>query len=96
MPLKSVFPDLTIPEKHIISHVFPEHRQPSTTHQWIDAKDPIHTLSSAEALYWAKRFASGLDHEQVPQQTTILLISPNNIFLPAVFYSIVGSGRIFR
>ncbi|KAH8706022.1 hypothetical protein BGW36DRAFT_422545 [Talaromyces proteolyticus] len=95
MPLKSPFPDLTIPEKNLISHVFPEHRQPSTTHQWVDANDPVHTLSSAQALCWAKRFASGLDREQVSQQTTILLISPNNIFLPAVFYGIVGSGRIF-
>lgn len=96
MPLKSSFPNLIIPQQNLITYLCPDDRSASTNPHWIDVKSPSSSLSLAEALIWAKRLAAALDHAQIPRQAVVLLVSPNSILIPALFYGIVGSGRIFR
>ena len=44
---------------------------------------------------WAKRLAVGLDRLGVRAGEVVLIYSPNHIFVPAAYFGIVGSKRIF-
>jgi acyl-CoA synthetase (AMP-forming)/AMP-acid ligase II len=46
-------------------------------------------------LAWIKRFALGLDEIGVAPQRSVLVFSPNHIFVPMVYLSVAGSGRHF-
>lgn len=96
MFMHSTFPDLHIPERNIVTELFPDTQPASDKPLWIDSKDPSHNLSPAQALVWARRLAVALDREKISQGSVVLLVTPNHIFIPAAYFGIVGSGRIFR
>lgn len=96
MPVKSPLPDLNIPGINIVHHVFPPGQQIYDRPQWIDVGDPQYSLSPPQALLFAKQIACALNGQKVPRGAVVLLICPNHILIPAIYYGIVGSGRVFR
>lgn len=95
MPFQSTFADLDIPECNLLSYLFPNGRAEDDKQLWISADNPTKSLSAAQALLAIKRFAAGLDLLEIPKQSTIMVVAPNNIFLPVVYMAAIGSCRIF-
>ena len=95
MPFTSPFPPLDIPKTDILSYLFPPDTAPSNTRVWIDSGNPDISLSPKELLQWVKRLAFGLDRLHVNSGETVMLLTPNHIFVPVAYLSIVGSRRVF-
>ncbi|RVX68681.1 hypothetical protein B0A52_07108 [Exophiala mesophila] len=95
MIFKSKYPPVEVPECNILSFVFPPGRKPSEKPIWIDANDHSNSLSLADMLSWVKRFAAGLDMLGVGQGETIMVFTPNHIFVPVAYLATAGSKRIF-
>lgn len=94
MGITSPMMDLPIPQTDILSHLF-GHGQLSDQPVWIDAADVRNYLSPRTMLQWVKRLAVGLDRLGVKPGETIMICSPNHIFVPALYLGVVGSGRVF-
>ena len=94
MPQKSPF-KLDIPGTDILSYVFPDGGQPSNTPVWIDADDASNTLSPEQLLQWVKRLGVGLDKLGIRQNEAIMMYTTNHIFIPVVYFGVIGSGRVF-
>lgn len=95
MTLKSDFPDLDIPKLNVLDYLFPDGEPVSEQPVWYDAKNPKMNLSPKQMLQWIKRLCLGLDRLEIGRGDVCMLLSPNNIFIPAVCLGIVGSGRCF-
>lgn len=95
MPFKSRYPPVEVPECNILSFVFPADRPPSEKPIWIDAATPSNSLSLADMLSWVKKFATGLDRLGVAQGETVMVFTPNHIFVPLAYLATAGSKRIF-
>lgn len=95
MSYKSPYPVIDIPETNILSYIYPKGSEPSDKPIWIDASNPSHSLSLRQALPWIKRLGGLLDTLQVPKGEAVMLLTPNHIFVPVAYLSIVGAGRVF-
>lgn len=85
---------LDIPECNLLSFLFPD----NDTGQeilWTDAEDDRKSLSGEAALLLVKRVAQGLDNLDIPPGSSIMLISPNHIYVPILYLAAAGSGRIY-
>ena len=94
MPQKSQF-QLNIPATDVLSWIFPEGKEPSDTPLYIDADDTSNSLSLKQVLQWAKRLQLGLDRFGVQKGEAVMMYSTNQIFIPVLYYAVVGSGRLF-
>ncbi|KAJ9402536.1 hypothetical protein DTO282F9_732 [Paecilomyces variotii] len=95
MPRKSPYPDIDIPHCNLLSYLFPGGEKLSSTPLWLDALDPSKSLSPAEALIWIRRLAVGFGNLGIPEESTIMLMTPNHIYVPVVYLATVGSKRRF-
>jgi 4-coumarate--CoA ligase len=95
MMFKSVYPSLDIPKTNILSYLYPANQTVSDTPVWIDAQDPANSLSPRQMLSWVRRLGVGLDNIRVGRGETVMVLTPNHIFVPVAYQGIVGSGRIF-
>lgn len=96
MPFKSKLPDIDLFSGNILSYLFP----PGTSHKdekplWIDAKDPDKSISASQTRTLIGRLALGLDRLQIPKNTAVMVVAPNNIYVPLVYLTAAGSGRFF-
>lgn len=94
MPFKSTHPPLDIPECNILSFLFPDDNAGSEE-LWTDAEDDRKSLSAKATLLLVRRVAQGLDNLKIPQGSTIMLISPNHVYVPILYLAAAGSGRIY-
>ncbi|KAL4807432.1 hypothetical protein BDV18DRAFT_159649 [Aspergillus unguis] len=96
MPISSPWSDLQIPACNVLSYLFPQGEPPSTQPLWIDASNPNrHSLSMAQTLQLVKRVAVGLDNLGISTGQSVLVCSPNNIYIPVLYLACVGSKRVF-
>ncbi|PGH15574.1 hypothetical protein AJ79_02356 [Helicocarpus griseus UAMH5409] len=104
MPKYSPFASIPIPSSNVLTFLFPPDSplRSSTKPIWIDSADPSVYLSTSTALQWVKRLAMGLERFQaasgvggVKRGEVVLILSPNQIFVPVAYLGIVGSGRVF-
>ncbi|PGH11413.1 hypothetical protein AJ79_04914 [Helicocarpus griseus UAMH5409] len=95
MPFSSPFPPLDIPKVDLLSYIFPPSSTPSDTPIWIDAKNPQHSLSPRQLLQWTKRLGYGLDGLGIKRGDAVVIFTPNHIFVPVVYFGVVGTGRVF-
>ncbi|EHY52598.1 Phenylacetyl-CoA ligase epaB [Exophiala dermatitidis] len=95
MPYSSPLPRIDIPKCNILSYLFPPDKPVPPRPQWIDAADSSHSLSAAQMLSWVKRFAMGLDRLGVREQETIMVFSPNHLYVPMAYLAAAGSKRVF-
>ena len=96
MPQKSKVPDLTIPASNILDFVFaPDDSVPPTASIWHDSVNPSNALTKAQGLHRVKRLALALDNLHIPEQSVIMIFTPNHICVPIAYMGIVGSKRIF-
>ena len=95
MVIRCPYPDIPIPEGDILSYLFGSGEHLSDKPLWIDAIEPKNYLSSRSALQWIKRLAVGLDKLGVKQGEVVMIVTPNQIFVPVAYLGIAGSGRIF-
>ncbi|KAJ9301548.1 hypothetical protein DTO271G3_1683 [Paecilomyces variotii] len=95
MPRKSPYPDIDIPHCNILSFLFPVGEKISSTPLWLDAQDPSRSLSPTEVLIWIRRLAVGFGNSGIPEGSTIMLMTPNHIYVPVVYLATVGSKRRF-
>jgi 4-coumarate--CoA ligase len=95
MPFTSPYPPLDIPKTDLLTYLFPPGKQPSDSPIWIDSASPEYSLSPRQALSWIKRLAIGLNRLGIKEQEVVMILSPNNIFIPIAYLGIVGSRRIF-
>ncbi|KAK2745557.1 hypothetical protein FQN57_003682 [Myotisia sp. PD_48] len=95
MPFPSTFPSLDIPSTDLLSYLFPAGSTPSDTPIWIDSDDPSNFLSPKELLLWVKRLGFGLDRLGLNHGDTVVILTPNHIFVPVAYLGIAGSRRIF-
>jgi acyl-CoA synthetase (AMP-forming)/AMP-acid ligase II len=94
MPFKSTHPPLNIPECNLLSFLFPSNSA-GTEILWTDAEDDSKSLSADTALRLIRRVAKGLDDLNIPSGSSILLITPNHIYVPILYLAAIGSGRIY-
>lgn len=95
MAIRSPYPDLNIPEQDILTYLFPSENSLPDSPLWINAASPDTYLSSRTGLQWIKRLAIGLDKLGVRKGDVLMILSPNQIFVPVAYLGAVGSGRIF-
>lgn len=103
MPQKSKF-TIPIPPTDLLTFLFPPETTPSTKPLYISADDPARfQLSPAETLLWIKRLALGFQRllglegkSKGPNPgPTIMILSPNHVFIPVVYLSTIAAGGIF-
>lgn len=94
MPINSQFPRIDIPKCNILSFLFPGGKA-GNGQLWLNADDPTKAISAGDTLSLIKRFATGLDGLSVPSQAAIMVVSPNQIYVPVIYLAATGSGRIF-
>lgn len=94
MPTKSQF-EIDIPATDILSWIFPDGKEPSDAPIYIDADDISNSLSLKQVLKWVKRLQIGLDRLGIQRGEAVMMYSTNHIFIPVLYYAIVGSQRIF-
>jgi acyl-CoA synthetase (AMP-forming)/AMP-acid ligase II len=94
MPLKSQF-WVDIPSSNVLDWIFPQDKEPSDTPLYIDADNTANSLSLRQVLQWVKRLQIGLDRLGVQKGEAVMMYSSNHIFIPVLYYAVVGSGRIF-
>lgn len=95
MLYKSVFPSLPIPDRNILSYLYPPNQTVSDKPIWIDSQSPANSLSPRQMLSWVRRLGLGLDKLGVGKGEVVLILTPNHLFVPVAYQGIVGSGRIF-
>ncbi|KAF1982583.1 4-coumarate-CoA ligase [Aulographum hederae CBS 113979] len=95
MPFSSVFGNIDIPQTDILTYVFGSDSPPSDQPLFIDAENTQLSLSAKQVLQWVKRLNVGLDRLGVKPGEAVMMFSPNHIFVPVAYLSIVGSGRVF-
>ncbi|KAI1625301.1 4-coumarate-CoA ligase [Exophiala viscosa] len=95
MPFQSPYPQLTIPKCNILDYVFPTSKPLSNAPIWMEAADPSNSLSQSQMLSWVKRFALGLDRFGIQEGRTIMVFTPNHIYVPMAYLAAAGSKRIF-
>ncbi|RMZ87409.1 hypothetical protein DV736_g5361, partial [Chaetothyriales sp. CBS 134916] len=95
MVFHSKYPDLDIPQCNILTYLFSNGENQPTTPLWIDAANPSHSLSAAQMLSWIKRFACGLDNLGIPKSATVMVFSPNHLYVPMAYLAAAGSQRLF-
>ncbi|KIY01017.1 uncharacterized protein Z520_03683 [Fonsecaea multimorphosa CBS 102226] len=103
MPQKSPF-SITIPPTDLLTYLFPPDTKPSTQPLYISADEPSrYSLSPAETLIWVKRLALGLQRvlgvkgSGAESRTgfTIMMFTPNHVFVPVVYLAAIAAGGIF-
>ncbi|OAL32583.1 hypothetical protein AYO20_07893 [Fonsecaea nubica] len=104
MPQKSPF-SITIPPTDLLTYLFPPDAKPSTQPLYISADEPSrHALSPAETLVWVKRLALGFQRilgvggrtgESSRTGFTIMMFTPNHVFVPVVYLAAIAAGGIF-
>ncbi|KAK4945642.1 hypothetical protein LTR10_015261 [Elasticomyces elasticus] len=95
MPFQSSYPLLTIPKCNILDYVFPKNKPLSNTPIWMEATNPSDSLSQSQMFSWVKRFALGLDRLGIEEGRTIMVFTPNHIYVPMAYLAAAGSKRIF-
>ena len=95
MVYKSPYPLLDIPEKNILSYLFPKDKPVLDEAIWIDSRDPSRSLSPNQALQWVKRLAFGLQRLGLQGGDVAMILTPNHIFVPVAYLGIVGAGLVF-
>ncbi|KAH6985230.1 4-coumarate-CoA ligase [Ilyonectria destructans] len=95
MPYDSPYAPLVIPRCNILSYLFPKDRPVSDKPQWIDSTMPSLSLTRVQILTWVRRFAVGLERLGVREGQTVMVFTPNHIFVPLAYLGAAGSKRIF-
>jgi acyl-CoA synthetase (AMP-forming)/AMP-acid ligase II len=104
MPTRSSYPALDIPEKNLLSYIFPANCSAASSDEpiWIEASDPSVYLTPRILLSRAKRLAVGIENLRgakgellVKPGEVVLILSPNQIQIPVAYLGIIGSARIF-
>lgn len=95
MQIKSLYPDLDIPEVNLLAYLFPPDSIPSDKPIWIDSREPEKSLSSNQLLQLSKRFAFGLERLDIQRGDVVMIYSPNHIFIPVSYLGIIGAGCAF-
>lgn len=95
MPFKSLYQDLDIQQANLLDFAFPTETTPSNEPLWIDAANPSHSLSQAEALQWIRRLGFGLNRAGIKQGEAVMIMTPNHIYVPPTYLGIVGAGYCF-
>ncbi|POR33805.1 Putative 4-coumarate--CoA ligase 2 [Tolypocladium paradoxum] len=94
MPFSSDYPPLVYPKTDILSYLFGD-TPVSDKPLWIDSRQPGKSLSSRQALQWAKRLAFGLERLGLAKGDVVLTCTPNHVFAPVSFLGSAGGGFIF-
>lgn len=94
MVFESVHRSLEIPECNILSFLFPNSNA-GEEELWTYAEDEQKSLTAEAALLLVRRVALGFDNLGIPSSSSILLISPNHIYVPILYLAAAGSGRVY-
>ncbi|KAF3764411.1 4-coumarate-CoA ligase 2 [Cryphonectria parasitica EP155] len=95
MPISSPYPPLQVEVTNVLDYAFPTNLTPSDEPLWIDSEDPSKALSARQALQWIKRTSFGLTRLGLQRGDVVMLYTTNHIFIPPVYYGIVGGGFVF-
>ena len=95
MVIRCPYPNITIPELDILTYLFGNGENLSEEPLWVNAADSSKYLSPRTGLQWIKRLAIGLDKLGVKKGEVVMIVTPNDIFVPVAYLGTVGSGRIF-
>lgn len=95
MVIRCPYPSIDIPELDVLTYLFGNGEDLSEEPLWVNAADSNEYLSARTGLQWIKRLAIGLDKLGVKRGEVVMIVTPNNIFVPVAYLGVVGSGRIF-
>lgn len=99
MPFSSPYPDVSIPQHNILTHLFgPPGLDSHVSDEplWLDSRDPENVnLSPRQLLQWVKRLGFGLGRLGLSRGDVVMLCTPNHVFVPVAYLGIVGGGYIF-
>ncbi|KAI1264820.1 4-coumarate-CoA ligase [Xylariaceae sp. FL1019] len=95
MVFRSPYPDLNLSESNILTYLFPKNQEPSDEPIWINAKENEQHLSPKQLLGWVKRLSFGLEKLELKKGDVVMILTPNQIFVPVAYLGIVGAGCCF-
>jgi 4-coumarate--CoA ligase len=95
MPFISPYPSLTIPQRNLLSYLFPQNEEAQTDPIWIDSKNETKRLSPNQMLQWVKRLSYGLEYLGLQRGEVVMICTPNHVFVPVAYLGIVGAGFVF-
>ena len=95
MVIRCPYPSIDIPELDVLTYLFGNGEDLCEEPLWVNAADSNEYLSARTGLQWIKRLAIGLDKLGVKRGEVVMIVTPNNIFVPVAYLGVVGSGRIF-
>jgi acyl-coenzyme A synthetase/AMP-(fatty) acid ligase len=95
MTIKSHRTDLSVKEGNILDWLFPEGSAPSDKPLWIDAASNEVSLSPKQLVPWVKRVGYGLQTLGVRAGDSLLVFTPNHIFVPVAYLGTVCLGCAF-
>ena len=95
MVIRCPYPNIDIPELDVLTYLFGNGEDLSEEPLWVNAADSNKYLSPRTGLQWIKKLAIGLDKLGVKKGEVVMIVTPNDIFVPVAYLGTVGSGRIF-
>jgi len=95
MTIKSHRPNLEVKEGNILDWLFPKGSTPSDKPLWIDATNNDVSLSPKQLVPWVKRVGYGLQRLGVRAGDSLLVFTPNHIFVPVAYLGTVCLGCAF-
>ena len=94
MPTESFY-KIPIPQCSLLTYLFPPSSTPSHEPLYIDAADPSHHLTHAQALDYIRRLGAGLQEHGLKKGDVVLVMSRNHIFMPVAYLGVIAAGGIF-
>ena len=94
MPYNSPF-TISIPSTDLLTYLFARETSEDDMPLWISAVDPSISLSRREALQWIRRLAFGLGRLQLEIGDVVMVISPNQVYVPIAYLGSIGYGATF-
>jgi len=87
---------IDIPKVDLLTYLFPSPEKLSDEKPlWISAANPSIALSGKQSLQWIRRLAVGLEKLHLEVGDVVLMISPNQVFVPILYAGTIGYGAVF-
>lgn len=95
MPIKSLRPDLNVREGNILDWLSPVGSELPDKPLWLDAENGSVSLSPRQLIPRAKRIGFGLQRLGLKPRDTLLIFTPNHIFVPVSYLGTLCVGVAF-
>lgn len=93
--IESPFPDVHIPQRNILTYLFPNDALVTDEIIWQQANSWEMAMSLRKSLQCIKRLGSGLNKLGLRAGDVVFICTPNHVYVPIAYLGVVGSTFIF-